>query len=153
MTEAISELSMIAASESDLDALARMNADLIADERGANPMTLDQLRDRFVDWMASGFWRVELLRFDGETVGYALYAEVEAEHEAGAQDLYLRQLFISRARRRLGLGRRAAAMLIAERATPGQRLVLDVLAGNDVANAFWRAVGFEPYAITMERRA
>ena len=52
MTEAISELSMIAASESDLDALARMNADLIADERGANPMTLDQLRDRFVDWMA-----------------------------------------------------------------------------------------------------
>lgn len=152
MTEAISELSMIAASESDLDALARMNADLIADERGANPMTLDQLRDRFVDWMASGFWQIVLFQFDGEPVGYALYAEVEAEHEAGAQDLYLRQLFISRARRRQGLGRQAA-MLIAERATPGQRLVLDVLAGNDVANAFWRAVGFEPYAITMERRA
>jgi hypothetical protein len=33
----------------------------------------------------------------------------------------------------------------------GQRLRLDVLTGNAAGIAFWRAVGFQDYCLTLER--
>jgi GNAT superfamily N-acetyltransferase len=132
------------AADEDCPALAELNHQLIRDEGHRNPMTIAQLEERMRDWLASGEYRALLLEEDGEVVAYALYRETEAE-------VYLRQFFVVRHRRREGIGRRAMNELISQVWPQHKRLTVDVLAGNTVGVAFWRAMGYSDYALTLER--
>ncbi len=105
-------------------------------------MTVAQLEQRMRDWLA-GEYRAVLFEDYGEVVAYALFRELPDE-------IYLRQLFVVRNRRRRGIGRRAVEILRSEVWPRTRRLTVDVLVTNQDAVAFWRAVGYADYSLTLE---
>jgi GNAT superfamily N-acetyltransferase len=131
-----------AATVEDSPALAVLNHALIRDEGHRNPMSVEQLKARMRGWLASSEYRAVLFEQDGETVGYALYRETDTE-------IYLRQFFVVAERRRQGLGRQAMARLVSEWPATKRRTV-SVLSANARALAFWRAMGYVDYDVTLE---
>lgn len=126
----------------DCPLLARLNHQLIQDEGHRNPMTVAQLEERMRDWLADEY-RAVIYEDGGEVVAYALYREQPDE-------IYLRQLFVVRHRRREGLGRRAMEILRTEIWPKDKRLTVAVLVKNAAAVAFWRATGYTDYCLTLE---
>jgi predicted acetyltransferase len=78
-----------------------------------------------------------------EVVAYALYCEQPEE-------VYLRQLFVVRNRRKQGIGRQAFELLRSKVWPANKRLTVDVLVHNACAVSFWRAVGCKDYSLTLE---
>jgi GNAT superfamily N-acetyltransferase len=130
------------ATDRDLDLLAEWNHQLIHDEGHRNPMKVPELRQRMRGWLL-GAYRAVLFGPQEDPVAYALYLEQ-------ADEIYLRQFFVRRDRRRAGLGRAAMAILMEQVWPPGKRLTVDVLTANTRALAFWRALGYRDYALTLE---
>ena len=126
----------------DCSLLAELNHQLIQDEGHRNPMTVAQLEQRMNGWLA-GEYRAVLYEDNGEVVAYALFREQ-------AEEIYLRQLFVVRNRRRQGIGRRAVEILRSNVWSKNKRLTVDVLVTNQDAVAFWRAVGYADYSLTLE---
>ena len=130
------------ATERDISALARLNRQLIEDEGHRNRMTLPELETRMRQWLQGSYEAILFVQQD-QTVAYALY-----RHDPDA--IYLRQFFVDRQHRRTGVGRQAMQMLLTEIWPADQRIRLEVLAHNQRGMAFWRAIGFQEYAITFE---
>jgi len=130
------------ATEDDLDLLAEWNHQLIRDEGHRNPMDVPQLRERMRGWLAEEY-RAVMFTVDAVPVAYALYRESENE-------VYLRQFFVDRGHRRQGLGREAIRLLQAELWPTDKRWTVEVLTDNVPAVAFWRAVGYADYCLTLE---
>ena len=76
---------------------------MIRDEGRRNRMTVPELEQRMKSWLASEYVAV-LFENGGEVVAYALYREPPEE-------IYLRQLFVVRNRRRKGIGKKAIKIL------------------------------------------
>ncbi len=133
------------ASESDLPLLAELNQQLIHDEGYANPMSVAELENRMRGWLIRAYTAVMFLN-DGNVVGYALYRNDDS-------GIFLRQFFICRAERRKGFGRAAVDLLLGRIWPDGAAVSLEALCANEAAIAFWRAVGFEDYALTLRRRS
>src|SRR4051812_41843005 len=126
----------------DCALLGELNHQLIRDEGHRNPMTVPELAHRMKRWLEREY--TGLLFEEGkEVVGYALFRE-------DAEEVYLRQLFVARNRRRQGVGREAVRILRAEVWPKNKRLTVDVLVTNKNAVAFWRAVGYRDYGLTLE---
>lgn len=106
-------------------------------------MDVAQLEERMREWLASGGYTAVIFEEDGETVAYALFREEES-------DIYLRQLFVVRHRRRQGIGRRAVDILISKLWPKEKRLMVAVLVHNEAAISFWRAVGYTDYSLHLE---
>ena len=126
----------------DCAVLAELNHQLIRDEGHRNPMTVQELEQRMKGWLASDYAAM-LFENDAEVVAYALYREE-------AEEIYLRQLFVARHRRRQGLGRQAMEILRSQIWPKHKRLTVGVLVRNTAAIAFWRTVGYEDYSLTLE---
>jgi predicted acetyltransferase len=126
----------------DCALLAELNHQLIRDEGHRNRMTVPELESRMRDWLASDYAAV-LFEADGAVIAYALYREQPEE-------IYLRQLFVVRNRRRQGIGRQAFEILRSNLWPGNKRLTVDVLVQNTAAVAFWRAVGYKDYCLTLE---
>jgi ribosomal protein S18 acetylase RimI-like enzyme len=131
------------AAEGDLDLLAEWNQQLIRDEGHRNPMDVSQLRERVRGWLESGEYWAVVFSVDGVPVAYALYRESDDE-------VYLRQFFVDRRRRQQGLGREAIRLLQSELWPTDKRWTVEVLTDNAPAVAFWRAVGYRDYCLTLE---
>jgi ribosomal protein S18 acetylase RimI-like enzyme len=130
------------ASPRDLPQLAIMNQRLIQDEGHNNPMTLSQLEARLADWLYDNSYLAILFHQNEWCVAYTILRDTP-------DYVYLRHFYVERAYRRQGIGRQAIRLLV-ERIIPAHRQVrLEVLAHNERAIRFWRAVGFADYAITM----
>jgi GNAT superfamily N-acetyltransferase len=129
------------ATAADVPALAAMNGQLIRDEGHRNPMTVAELADRMAGWLA-GEYEAVLFEEGGPPVGYALYRREPAY-------VYLRQLFVRPGDRRRGVGR-AAIDWLRRHAWAGGRVRVEVLVGNAAGVAFWRALGFADYCLTLE---
>lgn len=129
----------------DIEMLAELNHQLIADEGADNPRSVAQLAERMAEWL-EGRYRAVLFEEGGAPVAYALYRD-------DGESIYLRQFFVTRERRRTGVGRDAIARLVNEVFPPGKRVVVEVLAKNARAMAFWHAMGFVDYFMTLERPA
>lgn len=127
---------------SDCALLAELNHQLIHDEGHRNRMTVPELEQRMKGWLASEY-AAALFENDGEVVAYALYREQPEE-------IYLRQLFVARNRRRQGIGRQAVEILRSKIWPKNKRLTVEVLVQNEAAVAFWRAVGYKDYSLTLE---
>lgn len=138
-------MNLRAATPADIDTLAELNHQLIADEGADNPMSVRQLAERMAEWLV-GRYRATLFEEDGAPVAYALYRD-------DGESIYLRQFFVARDRRRTGVGRDAITRLVDEVFPPGKRVVVEVLAKNARAMAFWHAMGFVDYFMTLERPA
>ncbi len=131
------------ASPADVELLAHLNQQLIRDEGHRNPMTLEQLQLRMENWLR-GEYQAVLFDHSGETVGYALFRD-------NAEVIYLRQFLLTAQHRRQGLGRQAIEWLSSHHWQDAPRVRVEVLVGNDEAIAFWRAIGFVDYCLTLER--
>ena len=126
----------------DCALLSELNHQLIRDEGHRNKMTVLELEQRMKGWLASEYVAL-FFEKDGEIVAYALYREQPEE-------IYLRQLFVLRNRRRHGIGREAIELLRTKVWSKNKRLTIEVLAENKAAVAFWRAVGYKDYCLAME---
>ena len=131
------------ATTADAAVLAKMNQRLIQDEHHRNSMTLEQLEERMRGWLG-GEYQAMIFEDEAGIAGYGLYRQ-EPEH------VYLRQFYVERNRRRQGIGRVAIAWLMEHAWKEVKRVRLEVLVENRAGAAFWRAVGFGEYCVTMER--
>jgi RimJ/RimL family protein N-acetyltransferase len=136
------ELNFRFATEADCPQIAEWNHQLIRDEGHRNPMTVAELEQRMRGWLA-GEYRAVIFQHAAEAVAYALYREQPEE-------IYLRQMFVIRLRRRRGIGRQAVELLRSRIWPADKRLTVEVLAANQAAVSFWRGIGFCDYALTLE---
>ena len=127
----------------DCPFLAELNHQLLRDEANRNSMTIPQLEERMRNWLETGEYIAILFEDSGEAVAHALYREKPDE-------IYLRQLFVVRNRRRQGLGKQAMHLLQSEIWPKTKRLTVEVLVTNAAAIAFWRAVGYRDYSLMLE---
>jgi ribosomal protein S18 acetylase RimI-like enzyme len=130
------------ATPKDLPLLAVLNHQLIQDEGHRNPMNVAELQARMHGWLSVDYSAI-LFEDGSGVVAYALYREQPEE-------MHLRHFFVVRERRRQNIGRRAMRILFAEVWPVNKRLTVNVLTTNTVAVAFWRAVGYEDYCLTLE---
>jgi GNAT superfamily N-acetyltransferase len=130
------------ASDADLPLLAKWNHQLIQDEVHRNPMTVDQLETRMRDWLRKGEYQAVV--FSREE------PEAHVVFKRDADLIHMRQFFVRRDRRRLGIGRAAIALLRTEVWPTNVRLTVDVLCHNTGGVAFWRSVGYRDYGLTLE---
>jgi len=119
-----------------------LNADLVRAEGHRNPMTAAELEDRMRDWIA-GEYEAVVCESACTPVGYALYRR-ESDH------VYLRQLFVREGDRRRGIATALLQWLWSNIWTDVERVRVEVLVGNSAGLAFWRAVGFSDYCVTLE---
>jgi hypothetical protein len=98
------KLTFRVAGPSDAGLLGRLNFLLIRDEGHRNPMSESELAARMQEWLRSEY-KAALFFSGADLVGYALW------RSEGANSVYLRQFFISRDRRRRGIGRAASICL------------------------------------------
>ena len=131
------------ASTDDCPVLAILNAQLISDEGHRNPMTVAQLEERMRAWLTSGEYRAILWEERNEVVAYVLFRETEEE-------VYLRQFFVVRHRRREGIGRQAIAALFTHVWPRYKRWTVSVLVKNTEAVAFWHEMGYTDCDLTLE---
>ncbi len=130
------------ATQADVPLLADLNHQLIRDEGHRNPMTVPELAERMSKWIDGEY--TAILFEEDEIVAYALYRN-------SSDSIYLRQLFVSRAHRRKGVGRRVMNILFQEIWPKDRRITVDVLIHNSTAISFWRAVGFSDYSLALEK--
>jgi ribosomal protein S18 acetylase RimI-like enzyme len=126
----------------DAPLLAELNHRLIHDEGHRNRMTVPELEERMGNWLAAEY-RAVLFMKGGSVVAYALF-------RPEGRSAYIRQFYVDRECRRSGIGREAMQILLDDPLKDFNRVYLDVLTNNSTAQAFWRAVGFQDYAVTME---
>jgi len=127
----------------DVPFLVEWNKQLIQDEGHRNPMTVAELEERMRDWLVSGEYRAVVFEENECAVAYALFKESETE-------VHLRQFFVTRSRRREGIGRQAILRLLSDCWPANKRLTVDVLTQNAPAISFWRALGYTDYALSLE---
>jgi predicted acetyltransferase len=127
----------------DCPTLAVMNHQLIQDEGHRNPMTVAQLEERMCGWLTSGEYKAVIFEMQEKPVAYALFSETDVE-------IYLRQLFVVREQRHQGIGSQAMQKLFSDFWDNQKRWTVSVLTNNQPAVAFWRAMGYADYALTLE---
>lgn len=142
--ESISTLSISAATEADITQLAELNRQLMEDEVHPYVLELDALRARMTRWVA-GEYHVLVFRANGQVCGYAAWCAEE-------RGTYLRHFFICRGQRRQGLGRAAIDKLRRDHFPKDQPLQLEAAIWNTDAIAFWRALGFKDFGLTLEMK-
>jgi ribosomal protein S18 acetylase RimI-like enzyme len=130
------------ATTNDCPLLGELNHQLIRDEEHRNPMTVPELAQRMRGWLEGEYVAI-LFEEAREVVAYALYRDQPDE-------IYLRQLFVVRDRRRQGLGKQAMHLLRSEIWPNTKRLTVEVLVANAAAVAFWRAIGYRDYSLKLE---
>lgn len=126
----------------DVLLLARLNQQLIEDEGHSNPMTVLELVERMRHWLATTYSGI-IFEDERGVIAYALYQEELTQ-------IYLRQFFVARERRRCGLGRQAMNILFTQIWPGDKRLTVSALWHNAPAMAFWRAMGYSEYSVTLE---
>jgi predicted acetyltransferase len=126
----------------DCALLAELNHQLIHDEGHRNKMTVPELEQRMKGWLTSEYAAV-IFENDAQTVAYALYRE-------RPEEIYLRQLFVMRNQRRKGIGKEAVRILRSKIWPTNKRLTVEALVKNETAIAFWQAVGFKDYSLSLE---
>lgn len=122
--------------------LGELNHQLIQDEGHRNKMSVAELEQRMKAWLSAEY-TAQIFEVGSEIVAYGLYREE-------ATEIYLRQLFVTRNRRRQGMGRQAFEVLRTQVWPKGKRLTVEVLTQNTTGIAFWRAVGFKDYCLALE---
>jgi predicted acetyltransferase len=133
------------ATRADAQILGALNYQLIQDEGHRNQMSISELVSRLDEWLA-GAYRASIFEDDTEILAYALYREE-------IDQIYLRQFFVQRQHRRSGIGRQCMKMLVYQIWSKDKRITVAVLCHNQAGIAFWRAVGFTDYCLTLEREA
>lgn len=117
----------------DAAVLADMNWRLIEDEGHTNPMNIQQLTDRMLQWLLGEF-SAYIAFEESVPVAYCIYRD-EGDF------FYLRQLYVERGHRREGLATELLDWMFAN-VWKDRRVRLEVLANNAHAIRFYENYGF-----------
>ena len=126
--------------------LAELNRQLDEDEPHPYPLPLSALSERMARWIEGGAYDVLLFRRGERVTGYAVWRM----EDRGA---YLRHFFICRDQRRQGWGRAAIQLLCREVFPQDRPVQIEAAIGNKAGIAFWHAIGFEEFGLSMELKA
>lgn len=127
----------------DLSLLTEMNQKLVQDERHRHRFwSMSKLKERMSGFL-TGKYQGVIFEDNGRVVAYALFCD-NGDH------IYLRQFFVSRERRREGIGRKAVEILREHFWPKDKRITVGVLSHNKVGYSFWKSVGFKDHAIELE---
>jgi ribosomal protein S18 acetylase RimI-like enzyme len=140
------ELRVDRAERAEAELLGRLNLQLDEDEPHPYPLPLTALVERMKRWIDSGEYQALLFRRGQRVTGYAVW-RVE---DRGA---YLRHFFICRDQRRQGWGRAAMRLLYRDVFPKDRPIQIEVMIGNTGGIAFWHAVGFQDFGLSMELKA
>ena len=140
------ELRIDRAENAEAPLLAKLNFQLDEDEPHPYPLPLPALTSRMAHWIDGGEYEVLLFRRGERVAGYAAWRL----EDRGA---YLRHFFICRDQRRQGLGRAAMTMLCRDVFPKDRPIQIEAAIGNTSAIAFWRAIGFGDFGLSMELKA
>jgi ribosomal protein S18 acetylase RimI-like enzyme len=130
----------------DVPTLSRMNRQLVEDEQHRNQFKSDVWFEKRMYGFLTGGYKAVLFEIEGEIVAYALYTD----HPNHSDTIYLRQIFVDRSRRRQGIGRKVMRILSEEIWPRDKRLTVEVLVSNEVARAYYKAVGYREYSLELE---
>lgn len=130
------------ATPADAPILAELNQQLIEDEGHRNRMSLSELAERMLKWIATDY-QATIFQQESRILAYALYRDDQ-------ESIYLRQFFVQRDVRRAGYGRQCIQLLQSDVWPQNRRLVVDVLCHNAAGISFWRALGFADYCLALE---
>jgi len=119
--------------ENDITLLAKMNKQLIEDEKANNLMDITQLENRMNDFLNNGY-KAFLFIIEEKIIGYALC-------DMTKEPKYLRQFFIKREERRKHYGKNAFNKLLEKLET--KEIEIDVLKWNEGGIKFWENIGFK----------
>jgi GNAT superfamily N-acetyltransferase len=142
------DLTIRRAMAEDCPLLGAMNRRLADAEGSRNPLPAAALAERMAKWLNEG-WQAALFEEESAPIGYCVFQLGADYYDPSIPEVYLRQFFIEPARRGLGLGRQAFALLRSTEFPAGAHLHLDVLATNPRGQRFWEAMGFQPYSIAL----
>lgn len=127
----------------DLDAIARMNIELRADEQIDNFMTDDQVKDRMREFLSGQAYKVHVFEVNDRIIGYSVVDVTKTPP-------YMRQFFIARDSRRSGHGR--AFFRLLARALGADSIDVEVLVWNKGALEFYKHLGFVPRYVGLRAR-
>lgn len=144
MAADLNSITISTATEADVPHLAELNRQLMEDEAHPYMLEADALSARMARWVA-GEYHVLLFRDGPRVCGYAAWC-------AEDRGTYLRHFFICRDQRRHGLGRAIIARLRQDHFPKDQPLQLEAAIWNTDAIAFWRAIGFKDFGLTLEMK-
>ena len=116
----------------DVPVLARLNKQLIEDEKSDNPMNIRELEERMRGFLHADY-QAYFFETDGVIVGYALV-------KTTCKPVYLRQFLIDRGFRHRHYGREAFQALMGRLGV--EAIDLEVLAWNEAGKRFWESCGF-----------
>ncbi len=131
------------ATVTDVPLLTRMNQHLREDEHSRYQITLAALQQRMADLLAADYSAI-IFEINQQPIAYALFRPTES-------GVHLRQFFVERDYRRQGIGQAAMQILLTQVWPPQARITLDVLVHNQTGYDFWQSLGFQDYAISLER--
>lgn len=130
------------ADNGDLTVLAMMYRQLRTDACYKSVLSLVELENKMREFITTDGWIAHLFKDNHQVIGYCLWQE-------RSDAVYIRQFWIMRSQRRQGYGRKFFDELKLK-FWNDKRLKLEVLYHNQRGESFWRALGFSPYAITLE---
>lgn len=116
----------------DIEQLAIMNKQLIEDEKSDNPMNIDELKERMLNFLSTDY-HAYFFMIEEDIIGYSLIRDTE-------EPCYLRQFFINRDYRKKHYGTQAFHSLL-EYLTLDD-IELEVLPWNERGLKFWESCGF-----------
>jgi ribosomal protein S18 acetylase RimI-like enzyme len=140
------ELRIDRARRTEAELLGALNFQLDEDEPHPYPLPMPALVERMARWIDTGEYDVLLFRRGDHLTGYAAWRL----EDRGA---YLRHFFICRDQRRQGWGRAALKLLCREVFPKDRPIQIEAAIGNKGGIAFWRALGFEDFGLSMELKA
>lgn len=111
-------------------------------------MTVAALAARMEKWLSED-WKAVLFEQQSRVVGYSVFQFGSDYYDPTIPEVHLRQFFIVRDHRSLGLGRQAFTLLMNTVFPPRSQVHLDVLATNPRGHRFWESVGFQHYSTAM----
>ena len=123
----------------DVPMLARLNKQLIDDEKSNNSMSLSELENRMTEFLNTEYNAYYFI-VDQQIVGYALI-------KMSIEPIYLRQFLINRKYREQHYGKQAFQMLMQHLGL--KRIDLEVLPWNEIGYSFWKSCGFKEMSIAM----
>lgn len=117
----------------DIVLLAKLNKELIEDEKSDNRMSIQELEERMLSFI-TGDYKALFFYENSEIIGYALV-------DITKSPLYLQQFFIRRDYRRIGYGKQAFSELLKE--LDVKTIDIEVLSWNKRGISFWNSCGFQ----------
>jgi RimJ/RimL family protein N-acetyltransferase len=133
-------IEIINCTDKDIELLAKMNKQLIEDEKANNLMNIFQLENRMKDFLNNGY-EAFFFKDDERIIGYALC-------DMTKEPIYLRQFLINREERRKHYGKDAFNKLLEKLEV--KEIEIDVLKWNEIGIKFWEKIGFKEQSKRMK---